>query len=33
MKMSIEIGMKGRAETLVAGVNTAQAAGSGLLPV
>ena len=31
--MSIEIGMKGRAETLVAPDNTAQAAGSGLLPV
>ena len=33
MEMSIEIGMKGRAETLVAPDNTAQAAGSGLLPV
>ncbi len=33
MKMSIEIGMKGRAETLVTPDNTAQAAGSGLLPV
>ena len=31
--MSIEIGMKGRAETLVTPDNTAQAAGSGLLPV
>lgn len=31
--MSIEIGMKGRAETVVAPDNTAQAAGSGLVPV
>lgn len=31
--MSIEIGMKGRAETLVTPENTAQAAGSGLVPV
>lgn len=31
--MSIEIGMKGRAETLVTTENTAQAAGSGLVPV
>ena len=31
--MSIEIGMKGRAETAVTPENTAQAAGSGLVPV
>lgn len=31
--MSIEIGMKGRAETVVTQDNTAQAAGSGLVPV
>ncbi len=31
--MSIEIGMKGRAETVVAQENTAQAVGSGLVPV
>ena len=31
--MSVEIGMKGRAETVVAQDNTAQAAGSGLVPV
>ena len=31
--MSIEIGMKGRAETVVTRENTAQAAGSGLVPV
>lgn len=31
--MSIEIGMKGRAETVVTPDNTAQAAGSGLVPV
>ena len=31
--MSIEIGMKGRAETMVTRDNTAQAAGSGLVPV
>ncbi|MDE6281505.1 MAG: thioesterase family protein [Oscillospiraceae bacterium] len=31
--MSIEIGMKGRAETEVTPDNTAQAAGSGLVPV
>ena len=31
--MSIEIGMKGRAETVVVQENTAQAAGSGLVPV
>ena len=31
--MSIEIGMKGRAETVVTQNNTAQAAGSGLVPV
>lgn len=31
--MSVEIGMKGRAETVVTPDNTAQAAGSGLLPV
>ena len=31
--MSIEIGMKGRAETVVTQENTAQAAGSGLVPV
>lgn len=31
--MSIEIGMRGRAETIVTPDNTAQAAGSGLVPV
>ena len=31
--MSIEIGMKGRAEAVVTQENTAQAAGSGLVPV
>ena len=31
--MSVEIGLKGRAETVVTPDNTAQAAGSGLLPV
>ena len=31
--MSIEIGMKGRAETVVTQDNTAQAVGSGLVPV
>lgn len=31
--MSVEIGMKGRAEAVVTPDNTAQAAGSGLLPV
>ena len=31
--MSVEIGMKGRAETVVTRENTAQAAGSGLVPV
>ena len=31
--MSIEIGRKGRAETIVTPENTAQAAGSGLVPV
>ena len=31
--MPIEIGMKGRAETVVVQENTAQAAGSGLVPV
>ena len=31
--MSVEIGMKGRAETVVVQENTAQAAGSGLVPV
>ena len=31
--MSIEVGMKGRAETVVTRDNTAQAAGSGLVPV
>ena len=31
--MSIEIGMKGRAETVVTPDNTARAAGSGLVPV
>ena len=31
--MSIEIGMRGRAETVVTPDNTAQAAGSGLVPV
>ena len=31
--MSIEVGMKGRAETVVIRDNTAQAAGSGLVPV
>lgn len=31
--MSIEIGMKGRAETVVTAENTAQAVGSGLVPV
>ena len=31
--MSIEVGMKGRAETVVTRENTAQAAGSGLVPV
>ena len=31
--MLIEIGMKGRAETVVTRENTAQAAGSGLVPV
>ena len=31
--MSIEVGMKGRAETVVTQDNTAQAAGSGLVPV
>ena len=31
--MSIEIGMKGRAETVVTQNNTAQAVGSGLVPV
>lgn len=31
--MSIEIGMKGRAETVVTPDNTAQAVGSGLVPV
>ena len=31
--MSIEVGMKGRAGTVVAQENTAQAAGSGLVPV
>jgi len=31
--MSIKIGMKGRAETVVTPENTAQAAGSGLVPV
>ena len=31
--MSVEIGMKGRAETIVVQENTAQAAGSGLVPV
>ena len=33
MTMSIEIGMKGRAEVLVTPDRTAQAAGSGLVPV
>ncbi len=31
--MPVEIGMKGRAETVVVQENTAQAAGSGLVPV
>ena len=31
--MSVEVGMKGRADTVVTGDNTAQAAGSGLVPV
>ena len=31
--MSVEIGMKGRAETVVTRDNTAQAVGSGLVPV
>ncbi len=31
--MSVEVGMRGRAETLVAPENTARAAGSGLVPV
>ena len=31
--MSVEIGMKGRAETVVTQENTAQAVGSGLVPV
>lgn len=31
--MSIEVGMKGRAETVVVPENTAQAVGSGLVPV
>ena len=31
--MSIEVGMKGRAETVVTQDNTARAAGSGLVPV
>ena len=31
--MSIEVGMKGRAETVVTAENTAQAVGSGLVPV
>ena len=31
--MSVEVGMKGRAETVVTRDNTAQAAGSGLVPV
>ena len=31
--MSVEIGMKGRAETVVVQENTAQAVGSGLVPV
>ena len=31
--MSIEVGMKGRAETVVTQDNTAQAVGSGLVPV
>ena len=31
--MSIEVGMKGRAETVVIPENTAQAVGSGLVPV
>ena len=31
--MSVEIGMKGRAETVVTPDNTAQAVGSGLVPV
>ena len=31
--MSIEVGMKGRAETVVTPENTAQAVGSGLVPV
>ena len=31
--MSIEVGMKGRAETVVTQNNTAQAVGSGLVPV
>ena len=31
--MSVEIGMRGRAETVVTQDNTAQAAGSGLVPV
>ena len=31
--MSIEVGMKGRAETVVTPDNTARAAGSGLVPV
>ena len=31
--MSIEVGMKGRAETVVTPDNTAQAVGSGLVPV
>ena len=31
--MSVEIGMKGRAETVVTPDNTARAAGSGLAPV
>lgn len=31
--MSVEIGMKGRAETVVTPDNTARAAGSGLVPV
>lgn len=31
--MSVEIGMRGRAETMVTQDNTAQAAGSGLVPV
>ena len=31
--MPVEVGMKGRAETMVVRENTAQAAGSGLVPV